>query len=291
VSRRPTGSGGQRVGLVLSGGGARGFAHIGTLRALERLGIPVHVLAGTSMGAIIGALSAAGYGADDVLELARSVSWRDVIDLSLQSGLIRGEKLETLLAAHLPPTFEELERPLAVTCTDIESGEEIVFTSGDLVSAVRASSCFPGAFEPVPLDGRTLADGGICNNLPVDALAPMGATFTIASDVTPSRRASYVAPEDDPRPWWERFVATVTLESRTPMAAVTFRATDIMMRLLTDAQYVHHPADVRIAHDLSSFRFESFRDLEEIVRQGEEVALETLRSHGDLVHDHLQGRR
>jgi NTE family protein len=291
VSRRGRSGDDARIGLVLSGGGARGFAHIGTLRALEKLGIPVHVLAGTSMGAIIGSLSAAGYTADDLLELARSVSWRDVIDLSLQSGLIRGEKLEALLADHLPQRFEDLERPLAVTCTDIETGEEIVYTSGDLVAAVRGSSCFPGAFEPVLLDGRTLADGGICNNLPVDALAPMGATFTIASDVTPARRATYVSPEDDPRPWWERFAATVTLESRAPMAALSFRATDIMMRLLTDAQYVHHPADVRIAHVLERHRFESFRALDEIVEEGEEIALETLRGLGDLVHDHLEGRR
>jgi signal peptidase I len=110
-----------------------------------------------------------------------------------------------------------------------------VLTSGDLITAVRASACFPGAFEPVIHLGRTLADGGICNNLPVDALATLNADVTIASDVTPPRRAAYHAPPDDPRPWWERVVATVTLEQRTPMAAVTLRSTDIMMRLLTDA--------------------------------------------------------
>jgi len=260
------------VGMVLSGGGARGFAHIGTLRAIERHGLRVQVWAGTSIGAVIGALAAAGYRADDLLALARSVSWRDVFDLSLRAGMIKGDKLHALLAEHLPERFEDLESPLAVTCTDIESGEEIVLTSGDLIKAVRASACFPGAFEPVQHLGRTLADGGICNNLPVDALATLNADVTIASDVTPPRRAAYHAPADDPRSWWERVVATVTLEQRTPMAAVSLRATDIMMRLLTDAQYVHHPADLRIVHALPTVRVESFWELEEVVAAGEAEA-------------------
>lgn len=267
------------VGMVLSGGGARGFAHIGTLRALERHGLEIQAWAGTSMGAIIAALAAAGYRADDLLTLARSVSWRDVFDLSLRVGMIKGDKLHALLAEHLPARFEDLDVRLAVTCTDIESGEEIVLTSGDLIEAVRASACFPGAFEPVQHLGRTLADGGICNNLPVDALATLNADVTLASDVTPPRRAAYHAPADDPRPWWERVVATVTLEQRTPMAAVTLRATDIMMRLLTDAQYVHHPADLRIVHTLPNVRVESFWDLEEVVAAGEAEAERVLDEH------------
>ena len=145
---------------MLSGGGARGFAHIGLLRVLERHGVEVDVVAGTSMGAIVGALYAHGYRADDLQELAASVSWRDVIDLSLQAGLLKGEKLRQLLATYLPATFDELAKPLAVTCTDLENGEELTFTSGDLITAVRASACFPGAFEPIEHEGRTLADGG-----------------------------------------------------------------------------------------------------------------------------------
>jgi NTE family protein len=269
------------VGMVLSGGGARGFAHIGTLRALERRDLHVEVWAGTSMGAIVGALAAAGFRADDILALARSVSWRDVFDFSLRAGMLKGEKLHALLAAHLPPRFEDLDRRLAVTCTDIESGEEIVLTSGDLIKAVRASAAYPGAFEPIIHLGRTLADGGICNNLPVDALATLNADVTIASDVTPPRRAAYHAPADDPRPWWERVVATVTLEQRTPMAAMTLRSADIMMRLLTDSQYVHHPADLRIAHELPTVRIESFWELEAVVAAGEAEAERILDANAD----------
>ncbi len=272
-----------RIGLVLSGGGARGFAHIGLLRVLERHGVEVDVVAGTSMGAIVGALYAHGYRADDLQELAASVSWRDVIDLSLQAGLLKGEKLRHLLATYLPETFEELAKPLAVTCTDLENGEELTFTSGDLITAVRASACFPGAFEPIEHEGRTLADGGICNNLPVDALALMRAEITIASDVTAMRRAGFVHPDADKASWWSRMVSTVTLERRTPLATVTLRSTDIMMRLLTDTRYVHHPADLRIQHDLPEVRLESFWDLDAIVAKGETNAEAAFRAEPGLL--------
>jgi NTE family protein len=273
----------RRIGLVLSGGGARGFAHIGLLRVLERHGVEADVLAGTSMGAILAALYAHGYRADDLHELAASISWRDVIDLSLQAGLLKGEKLHHLLRTYLPTTFEALAKPLAVTCTDLELGEEVTFTSGDLIAAVRASACFPGAFEPIEFQGATLADGGICNNLPVDALALHRAELTIASDVTPPRRASFAQPEDEARSWWSRMVATVTLERRTPLATVTLRSTDIMMRLLTETRYVHHPADLRVQHELPEVRLESFWKLDEVVAQGEANAEAAFRARPELL--------
>jgi len=272
-----------KIGLVLSGGGARGFAHIGVLRVLERRGIEVDALAGTSMGAILAALYAHGYRADDLHELAATVSWRDVIDLSLSGGVFKGEKLHQLLATYLPPRFADLGKPLAITCTDIEAGEQLVFTEGDLITIARASACLPGAFEPVEHEGRTLADGGILNNLPVDALALIRTDLTLASDVSPPRRAVYEDLHEGQNSWWQRVVATVTLERRTPLAAATFRAADIMMRLLTDAQYIHHPADLRIQHDMPGYRLESFWALDEIVALGEARAEASLRAHPELV--------
>jgi NTE family protein len=272
-----------KIGLVLSGGGARGFAHIGVLRVLERYGIEVDALAGTSMGAILAALHAYGYRADDLHELASDVSWRDVIDLSLSGGVVKGEKLHQLLATYLPPRFEDLGKTLAVTCTDIEAGEQLVFTAGDLITPLRASACLPGAFEPVEYQGRTLADGGILNNLPVDALALAHTDLTLASDVSPPRRAVYTDLHGGQDSWWQRVVATVTLERRTPLAAATFRAADIMMRLLTDAQYIHHPADLRIQHEMPGYRLESFWALDEIVALGEAEAEAQLRGHPALL--------
>ena len=267
------------MGLVLSGGGARGFAHIGVLRVLERQGARYDVIAGTSMGAIIGALYAAGHKARDIQEITASTSWRDVVDLSLRTGLMKGERLHELLETHLPATFEELEVPLAVISTDIESGEEVVHTEGDLISAVRASAGFPGAFEPVYMDGRTLGDGGIVNNLPVSAALLLGANRTIASDVSPPRQAIYRSDEGKGN-WWERWVATVKLERRTPLVQMLFRATDIQQSMLVDIRAAIHPADLRIRMDLPQYRIESFADFEAIIEEGENAAERTLAAVG-----------
>jgi NTE family protein len=270
-----------RLGLVLSGGGARGFAHIGVLKVLEREGVRFDVIAGTSMGAILGAFYANGRRADDLYRLADTTSWREVVDLSLQTGLFKGDRLEAFLGEHLPATFEELEVPLAVTTTDIETGEGVVHMEGDLVRAVRASSSFPGAFEPIQFEGRTLADGGIVNNLPVAAATLLGATRSIASDVTAPRRSVYASAPADGN-WWERMVQTVRLERRTPMAQMLFRTSDITQAILVDIQYSLHPADLRIRLDMPEVRVESFREFRKIVRYGEETAERALEAVGGL---------
>lgn len=267
------------VGLVLSGGGARGFAHIGVLRVLEREGARYDVIAGTSMGAIIGALYAAGHRPQEIQDITANTTWRDVVDLSLRTGLMKGDRLHELLEAHLPATFEELQIPLAVVSTDIESGEEVVHTEGDLITAVRASAGFPGAFEPVYMEGRTLGDGGIVNNLPVNAALLLGANRTIASDVSPPRQAIYRSDENKGN-WWERWVATLKLERRTPMVQMLFRATDIQQAMLVDIRAAIHPADLRIRMDLPQYRIESFADYEAIIEEGEKAAERTLATVG-----------
>lgn len=267
------------VGLVLSGGGARGFAHIGVLQELEKAGAKFDVIAGTSMGAIVGAFYAAGLRAQQIHEITANTTWRDVVDLSLRTGLMKGDRLHELLAEHLPATFEELPIPLAIISTDIESGEEVVHTEGDLITAVRASASFPGAFEPVHLDGRALADGGIVNNLPVSAALLLGANRTIASDVTPPRQSVYSS-EEGRASWWERMVATVKLERRTPMVQMLFRATDIQQSILVDIRASIHPADLRIRIEMPQYRIESFGDFPEIVAEGQRAAQRALESVG-----------
>lgn len=194
---------------------------------------------------------------------------------------MRNRGLREFLRHHLPETFEELDIPLAVTTTDIETGEQAVFLEGPLVPVVRASACYPGAFDPVPFQGRTLADGGIINNLPVEAAAILQATYTIASDVTPPRRTGYLSPSEEGS-WWERMVATVRLERRNPMVQMVFRSTDIMQSILTDIQYTMHPADLRISLAMPELRVESFRDFRSIVRHGERAAAHALQQEGVL---------
>lgn len=270
---------GQRVGFILSGGGARGFAHIGALRVLEQHGLKPDVLAGTSMGAIVAALYAAGYTADELEDLVLGTTMRDIVDLSLQGGLLKGARLVHFLREHLPPDFSDLKIPLAVTTTDVETGEQVLITQGDLATAVRASSSFPGAFEPEELDGRVLADGGIVNNLPVEAAAMLGASWTVALDVTPGRRAIYTAPEEEGH-WWERMLKTVRLERRNPLLQMLLRSSDIMQSILTEIQYSLHPANLLIKMELEGVRIEAFWEAEAIIKLGEEAALAACRNAG-----------
>ncbi len=268
-----------RVGLVLSGGGARGFAHIGVLKALERHGGEFDVVAGTSMGAILGALYASGARAADMQDLVETTGWRDVVDFSMKNGLIKGNRFERFLAEHLPATFEELELPLAITTTDVETGESVLITEGDLITSVRASSSFPGAFEPIQFLGRTLADGGIVNNLPVAAATAIGANRTVASDVTPARYAEFLTPEQEGT-WWERTVATFKLQRRNPMVQMVLRSSDIMQSILVDIQASLSPADLRIRMPMPGFGFESFTEYRRIIDIGEEAAEKALSECG-----------
>jgi predicted acylesterase/phospholipase RssA len=148
------------------------------------------------------------------------------------------------------------------------------------IGVLRASSCFPGAFEPVKFQGRLLADGGIVNNLPVNAVSFLNASFTIASDTTPPRHMIFADDSDDH--WWERMMATVKLERRNPVAQMMIRSTDIMQSILTDIHYSMHPADVLVRHTMPGINLESFRNVEDIILLAEQEAFRTFREVGLL---------
>lgn len=214
-----TSEAGEKIGLVLSGGGARGLAHIGVLHVLEEEGIRPDVITGTSMGAIIGALYASGYRAAEIEQIARDMNWLDTFTdasprhhqpytlrqleaglstdlrlsvtregISFPRGAIQGQKLGLVLD-HLfirdgrPLTFEQLPISFAAVAADLETGEAVVLDRGEVATAVRASMSIPGALEPVELDGRMLVDGGIVDNMPVSLAREMGADRIIAVDV------------------------------------------------------------------------------------------------------------
>ncbi|HKK01500.1 MAG TPA: patatin-like phospholipase family protein [Desulfuromonadales bacterium] len=173
-----------KIGLALGSGAARGLAHIGVLKVLDAEQIPIHAIAGTSIGAFIGALYAAGVSVAQMEEVARNVDWRRLarlVDPVLPtSGLLDGHKMEVFMTQLLPVrTFEELRIPLAVIATDVETGEELVIRKGDLQKALRAAVAFPGIFTPVSFAGRFLVDGGLCNPVPIDAARALGADKVI----------------------------------------------------------------------------------------------------------------
>jgi len=180
----------KKVGLALGGGAARGLAHIGVLEVLEKEGIPVDMIAGTSAGAAVGALYAQGNSAARVKELALDTGWRrlvSLIDLALpRSGFIEGTKIKNLLRSIMGDiNFSQLKIPLSCVATDIRSGEEVVISDGPVLEAVRASISIPVIFTAVKRGDRYLVDGGLVNPVPVSTVRKMGAELVIAVNVIP----------------------------------------------------------------------------------------------------------
>ncbi len=178
-----------KIGYALGGGGARGLAHIGVMKVLEEHGIRPSVIAGTSMGALIGALYASGLRAGDIeralrLDVRRLALLTDIRPTA--GGLVRGKQvMETLRSFLGDLTFEDLKIPYACVATDILNGEEVVLRSGPVVAAVRASISIPGIFTPVNVRGRYLVDGGLVNVVPVSTCRDMGADYVVGVNVMP----------------------------------------------------------------------------------------------------------
>jgi NTE family protein len=217
-----------RIGLALGGGGARGMAHIGVIRALEQLHVPVDYVVGTSMGSIVGGLYACGYTPDEMEKLIKSIHWDTLFQdaperaqqsfrqkeddfehlipfefglnlakggLLLPPGLISGSKLgyvleNAMLGCSSVPTFDNLRIPFRAVATDIQTGEPYVMSKGSLARTIRASMAIPAIFTPVELDGHLLIDGGEAQNLPVQTVKAMGADIVIAVNVGSSGAAS-----------------------------------------------------------------------------------------------------
>lgn len=173
-------------GLALSGGAARGIAHAGVLEVLVEAGVPVRALAGTSAGAVVGALFAAGVTPGAIGSLALETQWGDLLRLRLpHAGMVSGEGLEKFFERVIPArTFADLRLPFAAVATDLSTGRRVDCTSGSLARAVLASCSFPVLLEPVPEGGRLLVDGGVSSQLPVRAVREtLGVTPVIAVDV------------------------------------------------------------------------------------------------------------
>ena len=176
-----SGTGGARFGVALGGGTARAYAHIGALRALERHGYRPAAIAGTSSGAVFGAMYALGTGVDELDRFARELDaatvWRLALDPGFgQAALVRGRRLEAWLDRNVfgGATFAEAGLPLAVACTDLGSGELVVVREGSIARAVVASCALPGVFAPVLEGTRALVDGGFVESVPFGALAALG---------------------------------------------------------------------------------------------------------------------
>lgn len=176
----------RRVGLALAGGVAKGIAHIGVIKALLELRVPIDAIAGTSSGSLVGGLTASGFTPDKIEELTRKTKWRDLVRPVLpRLGLLDSGPMQRFLTTILGDRrIEDLAIPFAAVATDIETGREVILTQGPLAQAVRASCAVPGFFRPVRIDGRLLVDGGVSNNVPANIPRRLGADFVIAVDLS-----------------------------------------------------------------------------------------------------------
>lgn len=161
-----------KIGLVLSGGGARGVAHIGVLKALNEFGIHVHYLSGTSAGAIVGSLYSYGYKPDEILSIVESTSFFSTLKIAWTwKGLLSIDGLHKVLEKYLPQnSFSSLKIPMVVAATDIRKGKIEYFSQGELISPILSSCCVPAVFNPYQFNGNLYVDGGVLDNLPVKGI-------------------------------------------------------------------------------------------------------------------------
>jgi len=243
-----------RVALVLGGGAARGFAHIGAIKALEAQGIVPDLVVGTSAGAVVGVLYAAGNGGFELQKLALQMEEGQFSDWSLPDrGVIRGEALQNFINRALGQrALEKLPRLFAAVATDLQSGEATVFRTGNAGMAVRASSSVPGIFQPVKINGREYVDGGLVSPVPVKAARDMGADFVIAVDIS-----------DQPQHGSTRSTIDVLLQTFSIMGQ-------------TIGRYELRDADVVIRPTTSGIKGTDFQDRHLAVLEGEKAVAAAL---------------
>jgi Predicted esterase of the alpha-beta hydrolase superfamily len=188
-----------KLGVALSGGGARGFAHLGALQAMTELGLKPDIITGTSAGSLVGVFFADGYSPAEVMELFSKVKFGEFASTTIpQDGFFKTTGLQSFLKKHLrAKTFEELQMPLRVVASDIEKGETVIISSGDIASAVVASCTFPIVFTPVKIGGKHLVDGGLFMNLPVSIIREecekiIGVNVSYTTTMPYSRSLKYI---------------------------------------------------------------------------------------------------
>ena len=178
------------IGLALGSGAALGAAHVGVLKAIEELDIQIDYVAGTSIGAVIGAFYAFGMPIDQIEDIALDLNWPDVSGITLPKlGLFSNQELGEFLDGRLGDVqFSESDKSLAVMATNIANGTKVILDKGDVSNAVKASACVPVLYEPVEIDGQLLVDGGLMESIPLSALKKMGASHTIGVDLKSERQ-------------------------------------------------------------------------------------------------------
>jgi NTE family protein len=242
-----------KVGLALSGGGARGFAHIGVLRVLVEHEIPIDMIAGSSAGSVVGGAFAAGMTTDEIETMSRHLKWRDLSGPSLSPrGLLSNAPMGKFIESRFPVhQFDELRTPFAAVACDLETGAAVPQDMGDLSFAIRASCAIPGIFAPLRDNrGKLLIDGGVVSPMPTGAVREMGADIVMAVDL----------------------LACGAAFRSQPRTALGVGIQSALMLLRSVSRFEHSLADVVIVPPIAHIRPDDLKMREELIRLGEEAA-------------------
>jgi NTE family protein len=247
-----------KIGLALGAGAARGLAHIGVLEVFEENNIPIDIIAGTSMGSVVGAMYACGTSAKMIHGLAAQIcamEYRKLFDITLpRTGLIRGQRVDTIIRTLTGDrNIDQLKLPFAAVAACLEDGTARVFTTGKVSDAVRASISIPGVFEPVTLEGKTYVDGGVLDRVPAGVARSMGADIVIAVDV------SY---RGGPRPTPKNIIDVM-------ISSFELQEWEAMRGRMVDA-------DITIVPDTWNVNPAMFNQVEECVEKGRSAALSSM---------------
>lgn len=255
----------KKVGLALSGGGARGFAHIGVLKALADHSIPIDLVAGTSAGSFVGGALAAGMSAQEILEIGRKLSWFNMVGFPYSPrGLLSNAGMGTFIEKNFPVNrFEDLIIPFAAVACDLETGSEVILRdSGDLAFAIRASCAIPGVFVPmIDGDGRSLIDGGAATPMPTRAVRKLGAEIIIAVDLLTCGSSFWGKP--------------------STLVGTFFQSAMLMIRTASKNQ--HYRADIIIEPQIAHIRPDEIGKRDELIELGEKAALEKISDIKSLI--------
>ncbi len=246
---------GKKIGLALGGGAVLGAVHIGVLRAMDEFGISVDYISGTSIGAFVSAFYANEIKWHEIRDIALDLNWLDLSGISFSHlGILSNDKIGKLIRENIGDiALEDSKIPVAMVTTDIVSGEKVVLTRGDIGQAAMASTCIPGVFAPIEIDGNLLVDGGMVESVPISPLQDMGAEFIIAVDLN-SRNKEKI-PEN--------------------IVEVMLRSFNIMSK--TAARLQVQKADIIIAPDLSDFNVIDMDQTPDLIERGYSEAMSALK--------------
>lgn len=261
----------KKLGLALGGGGARGCAHVGVIQALQEANIPIHCVAGTSMGAVVGGVFASGH-LKNLEDYLNKITWTDVLTqfdpTVVNDGMFKGKKVLQLIEKLTEgKSFSDCQVPFVCTATNLNDGKGVHLSEGKLSEAIRASISLPGILMTVEKEGQHLLDGGITNPLPVDIVRQLGADVVLAVDVSKQyvHEKESTTPEKNEKGW---SISRWTSSKYPSMVEVMESALFLMQKVVTEQNLERHPADLLLTLNLSAARLFDFQKAKTLMKEG-----------------------